>query len=136
MRIDHWNRVSMSIRSKINLFDEQNKGEDDDQVETGLEYSQPDNTTMRNKGPFKSGHIILGAAQRSCSFAEISAVHSDDPAFAHFKNKFIHFIHADYNSEFIDDDLHSILDSKASVCLQILKVLNVTTQYIIIYTVT
>ena len=123
MRIDHWNRVSMSIWFKINLFDQQNKDEDDldDQVETNIEDSRPD--TMCNKGPFGSGHIILGAAQRSCSFAEVSAAHSDDPAFAHFKNKFNHFIHADYNSEFNDDNLHSILGSTASVCFWILKVL-------------
>jgi hypothetical protein len=116
MRIDHWNRVSMSIRFKINLFDQQNmdKNDLDDQVETNMEDSRPD--TMRNKGPFEFGHIILGAAQRSCSFAEVSAAHSDDPAFAQFKNKFNHFIRADYNSEFNDDNLHSILGSTASVC--------------------
>ena len=114
MHIDHWNRVSMSIRFKINLFDQQEKGGDD--VETSKEDPQPD-TTIRNKGPFKSGHIILGAAQKSCSFSDVSAAHSDDPAFAQFKNKFKHFIHTNFNSEFTEDDLNSILGSTSSVCL-------------------
>lgn len=121
MRIDHWNRVSMSIRFKINLLDQQNRGDD---VE---EDSRPGDTILRKESPFKSGHIILGAAQKIHSFDEVSAAHSDDPAFAHFKNKFIHFIHTNFNSaEFINDneDLHSIPGSATvkSVCLQILNV--------------
>ena len=67
MRIDHWNQVSMSIRFKINHLDQQEKGEDDF-VETGMEDSPPG-----AKSPFKSGHIILGAAQKSSSFSEASA---------------------------------------------------------------
>jgi hypothetical protein len=108
----------MSIRFKINLFDQQNKGEDDDHFETSVE-SRPDTTVTRIKSTFTSGHITLGAAQKSCSFSEVSAAHSDDPAFAHFKNKFVHFINTNFDSEFIDD-LHSILGSTTSVCLQIL----------------
>ena len=114
MHIDHWNRVSMSIRFKIDLFDQQEKGEDD--VETSRESSRLRPDTIHNKSPFKSGHIILGAAQKSCSFSEVSAAHSDDPAFAQFKNKFNHFIHTNLDSEFIEDDLHSILGSTTSVC--------------------
>lgn len=109
----------MSIRFKIKLFDQQNKGEDDD-VETSIEdsSSRPVSDTIHIKSPFKSGHIILGAAQKLCSFSEVSAAHSDDPAFSHFKNKFNHFIQSNFNSEFIDNDLHSILGSTASVSLQ------------------
>jgi hypothetical protein len=115
MRIDHWNRVSMSIRFKINLFDQQEKGEDSEDYD---ETSKQERTNL--KSPFKSGHIILGAAQKNCSFSEASAAHSDDPAFANFKNKFNHFIQSN-NSEFIGEDLHSILDSTTSVCLHSLK---------------
>ena len=107
----------MSIRFKVDLFDQQNRGEDHD--DTSMEDSRPD--MMRIKGPFTSGHIILGAAQKNCSFSEVSAAHSVDPAFSHFKNKFKHFIHADYNSEFDASDLYSILDSMTLVCLQILQ---------------
>jgi hypothetical protein len=122
MRIDHWNRVSMSIRFKINLLDQKNRGEDD--VE---EDSRPGDTILRKESPFKSGHIILGAAaQKIRSFDEVSAAHSDDPAFAHLKNKFNHFIHTNFNSaEFINDneDLPSIPGSATvkSVCLHILN---------------
>jgi hypothetical protein len=127
MRIDHWNRVSMSIRFKVDLFDQQNKDEDhnasDDQVRVEMEDSQPD--TMHTKGSFKSGNIILGAAQKICSFAEVSAAHSDDLAFTHFRNKFNHFIHDNSDLEFSDHDLHSILGSTMSVCIQILKHLRV-----------
>lgn len=114
MRIDHWNRVSMSIRFKINVYDQQEK---DDLVETIKEDFPRD--AIHTKSPFKSGHIILGAAQKSCSFSEASAAHSDDPAFAHFKNKFNHFIHTNFDSEFVDNDMQSILNSATSVCLQI-----------------
>ena len=107
----------MSIRFKINLLDQQNKGENDDE-DTGIENSQPD--TMHIKSPFKSGHIILGTSQRLCSFSEVSAAHSDDPAFSQFKNKFKHFIRTNFNSEFDDNGLHSILDSTTSVRVQIL----------------
>ena len=119
----------MSIWFKVDLFDQQNRGEDHD--DTSMEDSWPD--TMRIKGPFTSGHIILGAAQKNCSFSKVSAAHRVDPAFSHFKNKFKHFIHADYNSESNTSDLHSILDSTTSVCLQNLIFLNVTTQCVINY---
>jgi hypothetical protein len=109
----------MSIRFKIDIFDQQNKDENElDDVDASIEDSRPD--TMHTKGPFKSGHIILGAAQRFSSFSEVSAAHSDDPAFSHFKNKFNHFIRTNFNLEFNDNDLHSILDSTTSVCVQIL----------------
>ena len=110
----------MSIRFKINLFDQQNKVEDDDvRVETSMEDSR--SNTMRTKNPFKFGHIILGAPQKSCSFSEVSAANSDNPAFSQFTNKFNHFIRTNYNSEFSDNDLHSIVGSATSVCLQILE---------------
>ena len=50
----------MSIQFKINLLDQQNKGENDDE-DTGIENSQPD--TMHIKSPFNVIVLIFWFAR-------------------------------------------------------------------------
>lgn len=77
--------VSRLIRFRIDTFE---ANLDDDEVE--MEDSRP--STMKQGGSFKVGHIILGSVQKPVSFEEVSAAHSNDPAFSNFYNKFSRFL--------------------------------------------
>lgn len=113
MELDHWSRISKSIRFKIDTFDEKF---DEDSIDISMEDSRPD--TMKLGGSFKSGHIVLGAVQKRCMLKEIAAAHVDDPAFTRFQYKFRQFIQDNFASKFSNADMDTILDPNAMVCIQ------------------
>ena len=92
--------VSWFTRFKIDTFD----ADSDDAVNEVMEDSQ--SSTMKQGGSFKAGHIILGSVQKPVSFEEVSAAHSNDPAFSHFYRKFSQFLRTQDidNFEYADFD--------------------------------
>lgn len=92
--------VSRFTRFKIDTFD----ADSDDAVDEVMEDSRP--STMKQGGSFKAGHIILGSVQKPVSFEEVSAAHSNDPAFSHFYRKFSQFLRTQDidNFEYADFD--------------------------------
>lgn len=115
MRLDQWSRVAKSIRFQINLAD----GNFDPDPELIMEDSCPD--TLKTRGTFKLGHIILGAAQKTTTLKDVSASHLDDPAFLRFQSKFQQFLQDGITPPFSDNDLKNICDANSEVSLPIFQ---------------
>src|ERR1700691_1338083 len=113
MKIDHWQHVALIIRAQIDISE--GKFDEDDldmQLEENLEVTS---------GVRQFRNIVLGARQKPLSFGAIESLHSEDPAFKGFQERFCIFLSMALLPEKTVSNYMSIFTQEAKVSQIILQ---------------
>jgi hypothetical protein len=110
MKVDHWQHVALIIRAQIDISE--GKFDEDDP-------DDPDVLQLENLAGLHSRNefhnIVLGAKQKPLSFAAIESLHSGDPAFKKFQERFCSFLSMLLPTKTVGS-YKSIFTSETTVC--------------------